>query len=115
MVGLLRVGRDSRKTDTGANCPVAQACFIAVPDPLAKAANLMIFFKLRKQERRQQIRGQIAGADVHPSVLVYLAAIEAASIRALFADDLGSLDIDWIVHNERSALAADYILGLVKT
>ena len=71
--------------------------------------------ELTKQERRQELRWQIARSEIHPGVLVHLAAEELTAIGALLAQDLGALREMWIVQDQGPALAAADVLRFVKT
>ena len=51
---------------------------------------------------------------VHPGVLVDLTAQEHAAVGALFADDLGVLDLRRILDQQRAAFAHAVVLGLVE-
>ncbi len=86
----------------------------SLPDRLAGGFESRSRLQLRQQEGRQDIGRQVAGADVHPGVLVHLAAEEAAAVGAFLADDLGALDVAWVVDQQRAALAAGEVLGLVE-
>ena len=69
---------------------------------------------LRPKEGRDQLARKVGRADVHPRVLVDLAAEELAAVGALFADDLGALDEPRVVDQQRAALARDDVLRLVE-
>src|SRR5436190_1665351 len=72
-------------------------------------------FKLRTEKGRQQVRRQIARADIDPGVLVDFAAEKPASVRSLFPKDLGPLIEVGIVDQQRAAFAATEILGFMET
>jgi len=112
--GLLAMRRDHRQADAARCRPVAQAGLVGVPDLAPPGLDALRGFKLGTQERGQQLRREVAGADVHPGVLVDLPAEEAAAIRTLLADDLGPLHVPRVVDQQRAALPADDVLGLVK-
>src|SRR6185312_5984384 len=94
--------------------PRAEAAGIAFPDARAASLDVAPALELRAQERRLQIGHQEARADVDPGVLVDLAAEEAAAVGPFFAEDLGALDERRIVDEQRAALAAGDVLGLVE-
>src|SRR5262249_59021110 len=107
-------GRRGR-ADVVARRPLRQGAMVNLPKLTPPLLNLRPDFKLRKEEGGQNVRWQVARADVHPSVFVHLAAEEARAVGALFADDLRALDVVGIVDQQRTALAAGDVLGLVKT
>ena len=66
-----------------------------------------------------QVGGQHVGqperrADVLPRVLVDLAEQELAPVGALVVHDVGPVDVGLAVDDQRAALAADEVLGLVE-
>src|SRR5687768_8946042 len=70
--------------------------------------------ELRDQDGGEHVARQVARAEVDPGVLVDLAAEEAGAVGALLADDLGALLERAVVHDERAALAARHVLGVVE-
>ena len=64
--------------------PIRQMLAVEVPDLLAVALDLLALFQLGQQEGCQDVRRQVARADIHPGVLVHLAAEETAAVGALF-------------------------------
>ena len=72
-------------------------------------------FKLRTEKGRQQVRRQIARADIDPGVLLDFAAEKPAPVRSLFPKDLGSLIEVRIVDQDCAAFTATEILSFVET
>ena len=70
--------------------------------------------ELSEQVRRQDVGRKIGRAEIHPGVLVHLAAEEARAVRALLAYDLGAVLERFIVHDQRPAFAAAEVLRLMK-
>src|SRR5438128_1763658 len=73
--------------------PVAQLRVVPLPDAPPLRLNLGARLQLRVKEGGEQVRGEIARAQVDPGVLVHLAAKEAAAVGAFLPDDLGALDV----------------------
>src|SRR5690242_16583557 len=94
--------------------PIAKAGVVALPDLLAPALDLLARLELPEENGREQVRREIAGADVHPRVFVDQAAEETAAVCAFLADDLGSLHERRIVDQQCTALAAAEVLRLVE-
>src|SRR6266568_7159342 len=64
-------------------------------------------FKLRTEKGRQQVRRQIARADIDPGVLVDFAAEKPAPVRSLFPKNLGSLVKLCVIDQQRAAFCAE--------
>ena len=92
-----------------------QGLVIPVPDCQPLFGDGLGLFHLRPQEGRDNFTGQVGGADIHPRVLVHLAAEKLAAVGALFPNDLGAFDKAFIIDQQSAALAGDDVLGLVKT
>ena len=103
------------RRDAVARRPVGELGVVALPDRAARVAWIASrASSCAEQERREDVGRQIARADVDPGVLVDLAAEEPAAVGALLADDLGALDELRVVDEQRAALAAGEVLGLVE-
>ncbi len=72
-------------------------------------------FKLRAKKGREQVRRQIARADIDPGVLVDFAAEKPAPVRSLFPKNFGSRIKLRVVNQERAPFTASEILGFMKT
>ena len=72
-------------------------------------------FKLRAEKGRQQVRRQIARADIDPRVLVDLSPEKPASVCSLFPKDLGPLVEVRVVDQQRASFTASSILSFMET
>lgn len=79
-----------------------------------RLADLVERIQLSGEERSEDLRRQVARADVDPRVLVDLAAEEPTAVGALLTDDLGPLAQRRVVDQESPALAALDVLGGVE-
>src|ERR1700754_840942 len=95
-------------------CPGCKRDLVAIEHTPASRLDQLTGIQLFEQKCRQNPRGQIARADVAPSVLVDQAAVEARAIGAFFANDLGALGEALVIDQERAAFAAGEVLGLVE-
>src|SRR5271166_2720815 len=115
VVRLLTMLRDDGQPHTTGSSPVGEFKVVTFPDLPPPGLNAWPDFQLRKKKRRQDVAHDIAGANIHPSVLVYLASEKQAAVGAFLTNDLGALDIGRIVDEQRTAFAASDVFGLVKT
>ena len=67
--------------------PVREVLRVPAPDRSAHFLDSCPFLELAKQERRKEVRGQIAGAEVDPRVFVDLTLKELGPVGALLAND----------------------------
>ncbi len=88
---------------------------ISVPDLDSTRVDFFSSLQLAPEYGCEQVAQHPAGSDIHPGVLVDLAAQELASIRALLAKGLRSFDERGIVDQQGTALTAGDVLGLVET
>src|ERR1043166_4004709 len=114
MVGLLAVRGNNGKPYVFMICPFLELCMVITPHPLAFCLYLIARFQLRVQESSENVRRKIARTEIHPSVLVHLAAEKATSIGSLLTDNFGSLDILRIVDQKGTALTTTDVLGFMK-
>ncbi len=114
VIGLDAVGWGEGQAHILGGGPGGKFVCIGVPDALADGLDMRVGLELRQEEGCQEIGGQVAGADIHPGVFIYLAAEEAAAIGAFLSDDLGAFHILGVVDQQGAALAAGEVLGLVK-
>src|SRR5687767_1134275 len=98
----------------GPSTPVAELALIGLPDMSAPRLNLRLALELTEQEGRDELGGDVARPDVHPGVLVHLAAKEPIPVRALLTNDLGALDQSGVVDHERAPFAAGEVLRVVE-
>src|ERR1019366_7054601 len=115
MERLRDVRRDVRKQNVVTRGPFAKRLVITRPDPLPSSLNLRPTFELRKQEGGEDVRGQVARPDVHPSVFVDLASKESASIGSFLAHDLCTVDEVVAIEKNSTALAAREVFCLMET
>src|SRR5260370_13057748 len=103
---LLAVRRDDRSSHLMSQCPGGQCPVISVPEVLALALNRRPVLQLGVEESRQNVGQEVAGAEVHPSVLVHLSSKEAGTIGSLLPDDLRPFQIPELVDHPSAAFAA---------
>src|SRR5262245_20408552 len=115
VVSLFAFGWDTREPDVICLSPRSQLARVGFPDLSPPRLNLIAVFELCTEERRQQVRGQITRADIHPRVLVHLAAEKTASIGSLFSKTFGALIKLRIIDQQRAAFSAREILCFVET
>ena len=106
--------RHHREAHTTSLGPILQAGFIPLPHALPRLLNLLPLFELRPQKRCEHVRRQVAGPKIDPRVLVHLSSEEPAAVRALLANDFRAFDEIRLVDQQRTALPAGDVLGLVK-
>src|SRR5438094_2605305 len=111
---LLAMYWDDRQANRVRGGPLAKVAGIGLPDRLAALLDGFGRFQLRQQVGGQQVGRQIARADVDPRVLIDLAPEELRAVGALLPDDLGPLNQLRRIDQQRTALAAGDVLGLVK-
>ena len=93
--------------------PSREVAYRNTPRPLPLGLDVRAPPTGRRGRRRA---GPTSGSSIHvdPSVFVHLPAEEPAAVGAFLADDLGPLDEARVVDQERAALAAGEVLGLVE-
>jgi len=114
VVTLFAFGWDNREPHAVCFGPGSQFAREGLPDFSSPRLNLIAVFELCAEECGQQVRGQIARPDIHPGVLVHLAAEKSASIGSFFAKNFGTLTKLLIIDQQRAAFSAREILGLVE-
>src|SRR5262245_42097310 len=87
---------------------------IVVPEAPPRGLDALARLQLRVEVGGEDVGGYVAGPDVHPGVLVDQSPKEPAAVRALLADDLRPLGEARVVDEQRAALAAVDVLGLVE-
>ena len=107
--GVDAVLRDPRQPDSLFLGPMSEFRFVAPPDLAPPSLDRIAGFQLSEKKSGQDIRGEITGADIDPSILVHLPPQETAPIRTLLAQNFGTLDPLGMVDNQRTPLAADEI------
>ena len=108
------VGRHLHALDQTAFLQRRKPCLVLLPAGHASRGDGRALLQLRQQIGGVEFAGKEGGADVHPSIFIHLPPVEAAAIRALFADDFGALHHARIVEDDRAALAHGVVLGLVE-
>src|SRR5271157_2242453 len=88
---------------------------VVAPGSSPLVLNLVPSLRLREQKSCEKIGRKIAGAKIHPAILVYLSPEELAAVRPFLTNDEGPLHEFGIVHDQRSAFSTSHILGLMKT
>jgi len=78
---LLAIRRHDRQGGPVPAGPSTERLVIALPDEAPRGLDPISRLELRQQDGGQQVRRQVAGAEVGPRVLVNLAAEEAAAVR----------------------------------
>ena len=112
---MLTIGRCNRELHLTFTSPHAEFLSVTSPDRLAPSLNLVTRLELRQQIGGEDARTAGSSSRRPPSVyLIDLAAEEPAAVGALLAEDLGPLDEARVVDQQRAALAAGDVLGLVE-
>src|ERR1700722_2615391 len=106
---------DDGQPHTTGSGPVRKFKGVTFPDLLPPGLNAWPDFQLSKKKRRQHVAHDIAGTEINPRVLVHLPSEKQAAVGAFLANYLGALEVDWIVDEQRAALAASDVLCLVET
>src|SRR6266576_2867427 len=114
VVSLFAFGWDNRQPHAVCFGPGSQLAGVGFPNLLSLRLNLIAVFELCAEERRQQVRWQIARPDIYPGVLVHLAAEKSASIGSLFPKNFGALVKLRVIDQQRAAFSTREILGLVE-
>src|ERR1035441_1969552 len=104
----------NREPDRMRPRPFLEAVKIEIPHVLAARLDLFPRFYLGVQKRSQHVGRQIAGSKIDPTIPVYLTTEEPAAIGSLLPQNLGALDVGWIVDQQRAPFAAREILGFMK-
>jgi len=94
---------------------VVQFLGIGSADVAPFGDDLIGVFELRIQKSADQFAWQIRRTNIHPGVFVHFAPEKLAAVGAFLADDLGATGEACIVYQQRATLAADDVLGLMKT
>src|SRR5690606_219431 len=94
--------------------PIREFARIAIPYVMPRVLDLPELSELGVEDGRVQLAHQIAGTDVGPGVLVYLAPEEARPVGALLADDLSAFEQLRVIDHERATLARVHVLGVVE-
>src|SRR6516162_11801628 len=115
LVRLLTMLRDDRQPYTIGSGPVGQFKGITFPDMPPPGLNAWPNFQLGEKKRRQHVAHDIAGANIHPGVLVHLSSEKHAAVGTFLTNDLGALDVGRIVDQQRTAFSATDVFCLVKT
>src|SRR5450830_1178052 len=113
--GLYAVFWNVRQLSTQFFSPGCQFVTISCANRFAFGLDFGPSFKLGAKQSGHQFRGQIAGADIHPGVLIHLPAEESAAVGAFFADDFSPVIEDRVVDQQSAAFTGAHILGLVET
>ncbi len=87
---------------------------VALPDGAPLGLDPLARLQLREQEGGEQFRRKPRRTDVHPGVLVHVAAEERRPVGALLPNDLGARDEVGVVEQDRPAFAALDVLRLVE-
>ena len=87
---------------------------VLVPRREAVVVNHIRFLKLSPEVSGIHIAGKVGRAGLNPGVFVNLTAQEAASVSALLADNLGKLNVFFILDKESAALAHAVVFSLVE-
>jgi len=87
---------------------------VLIPQRQAARGDVVGRCHLCGQEGGGDLARQIGRADVHPSVLVHLAAKEPAAVGAFLADDLRSFGEIAVTTEQGATLAANDVLGFVE-
>jgi hypothetical protein len=85
-----------------------------MPEPSASALNGFAGFELPCQERREEIRDDVARSLVDPGVPVDLPAEEGLPVRTFLSQNLGTGDVAVVVDDEGSSFTATAVLRLVE-
>src|ERR1039457_5306341 len=110
---LLAPWRNPREGDTLFAGPAVEALCITAPDPGTGRRDPFPLLQLGVQECSQAIRNHVAGAGVHPGVLVDLTTVKRATVGSFFTENFGPLDQGGLVDQQGAALAAIDVLGFV--
>ena len=95
-------------------CQRLQQLIIAVPAVHAVVINFVRILQLRPQVGGVQVAGQVAGAVVHPGVLVDLTPDELAAVGALFPVNFRLLHLLRVIDQHSAALTHGVVLGLME-
>lgn len=87
---------------------------IVVPNVQPLCGNGFSLLHLGPEEGGDEFAGEVGGADVHPGVLVDLAAEELAAVGALLSDDLGAIRKSGVVDQQGAAFPGDDVLGFME-
>ena len=111
---MLTVLRHKRKLDQARLLQTGKLLPVLIPDGKSCRRDLIRQLQLGVEIGRVQFAGQVAGSVVLPAVFVHLAAEILAPVRPLFPEDLRVLDVLFMGDEERAALSAAYVLGLME-
>ena len=100
MKGLSAIRWNTRKPDRILLSPGIQLRPVIFPDPLAAFLNVLARFELSQEKSGKQVRRQITGSHIHPTIFVYQAAKELVTIGALLANDFRAFDVAGIVNDD---------------
>ena len=87
---------------------------VALADAPALALHRVALLQLAEEVGGEHVGEAERGAGVLPGVLVDLAEHEGVAVGALVVEHAGAVDVLGVVEQERAALAADEVLGLVE-
>src|SRR5271157_469681 len=88
---------------------------VVAPDSSPFVLNLVPSLQLREQKSCKKIGRKIAGAKIHPAILVDLPPEELAPVRSFLPNDQGPLHEFGIVHEQGAAFSTSDILGFMET
>ena len=112
--GGLAVGRHHGQTQSQLGRGLRHQLEVGLEQPTPLRLDRLGLLELAGEVRRQRVGHAEGGARVAPRVLVDLAEEEGPPVGALLVEDARAVDVPRVVEQQRTALAAHEVLGLVE-